>query len=318
MKRSHLYIIFLFSTIPLSLSSQEFSEQMCLYEDSLKNLGHDILYGSNDSVRLEANSRFTRILERAIQDDSNGIYPFDSLVTVSRIRPDDGVFRLFNWNVPLDDGTFRYFGFIQFLDPDFKGLEHVTLRDRSHVLDNPRAMILTSDQWFGALYYTIIPRKYNNKTCYTLLGWDGNNPVTRKKIIEVLSFKEDGTPLWGAHIFRNYGNYDHTRIIFEYAASASMSLKYEEQSYFSRDTIGNRIRMKEHEAEMIVFDRLIPFDPALKDRYQFYVPAGNIVDGFVFRDGAWEYREDINAKNPPDEDDLQKEEPTELELIPPR
>ena len=41
-----------------------------------------------------------------------------------------------------------------------------------------------------ALYYKIIPVIKKNKTYYTLLGWDGNDMFSNKKIIEILEFKK--------------------------------------------------------------------------------------------------------------------------------
>ena len=71
------------------------------------------------------------------------------------------------------------------------------------------------------MYYEIIPIKVNNKIYYTLLGWDGNDINTTKKIIDVLKFTPDSPPTFGANIF----NQEEKRIITEYNSRSTISLK---------------------------------------------------------------------------------------------
>ena len=53
-------------------------------------------------------------------------------------------------------------------------------------------LITTNKQWYGARYYEIVPLIVSGQnTSYVLLGWKGNTNKTSKKVIEVLSFKND-------------------------------------------------------------------------------------------------------------------------------
>jgi hypothetical protein len=58
-------------------------------------------------------------------------------------------------------------------------------------------------------------------------------------------------------------------------------------------------------------------DPSLKGQFSFYVPAGNIVDAFVFLDGCWRFKADVDARNPDTSTGREQEKPTEYQLMPP-
>ena len=44
-------------------------------------------------------------------------------------------------------------------------------------------------------------------------------------------------------------------------------------------------------------DRLVPMDPSMEGFRKYYVPAGDIYDGFVFRNGYWVLVEDVDVAN---------------------
>jgi hypothetical protein len=141
-----------------------------------------------------------------------------------------------------------------------------------------------------------------------LLGWDGNNLLSTKKLIDVLTFKSNGKPQFGAPIFKKFPDKDKAvRIIFEYSAKAIMALRYEPQYLHvivqSKDKKNKTEKVRVE--PMIVFDNLVPMDtrlspdqPDLKNQYQFYVPETNILNGFVLKDGRWYFAKDIDARNP--------------------
>ena len=59
---------------------------------------------------------------------------------------------------------------------------------------------LNNSQWIGALYYSLTPFKRGKKDYYLLLGWDGNDERSNRKIMDVLSISKSLT--FGAPIFR--------------------------------------------------------------------------------------------------------------------
>lgn len=268
------------------------------YENTLKRIGVTILYGENDSVKYAASSQFTTLLLEALKLEGSYDYPFDSLKTIARLMPVDKKFRIFNWNLPKDDGTYEYFGIIQLNNATGNNYKIIRLEDKSYDISTPETGIFTCDNWYGALYYKIIEKKYRQKTHYMLLGWDGNDRYTRKKIIEVLTFDKEQHPVFGAHIFTGSKYSQNTRIIFEYYAAAGMSLKYEKHGYRKVMKIGSHSFTRRAHSEMIVFDRLVPLDESYTGQTILMVPSGSIIDAFIFRKGCWIFTGDVDARNP--------------------
>lgn len=254
-------------------------------EDSLKVLGKIILNGENDFIKYNANDKFLTLLESALITDKSFNYPFDSLTTIALLTSPDNKFRIFNWNLKKTDCTYEYFGFIQAWNSKEKKYIIYPLKDNSETIKNPETQTLDNLNWYGVHYYKIIFNKTKGKKYYTLLGWDGNNKITQKKIIDVTFFNSKDKPVFGAPIFK-YNKKTYCRIIFEYAANTAMSLKYEKQYML----YGKKKR------KMIVFDRLSPLDPNLTGQYQFYYPETNLFDAFIFRHGKWNNMKDVDAR----------------------
>ncbi|MFH1322167.1 MAG: hypothetical protein ABII90_16145 [Bacteroidota bacterium] len=247
------------------------------YEDTLKILSPEILQGKEDREKYNANEKFIRTLERALNIENSFDYPFDSLTTIARLIAPDRSFRIFNWNLPKSDGTFEHFGFIQRYDKKSKTHKLYRLNDKSPDIESPELQVLDNDNWYGAHYYKIILKKRSGKKYYTLLGWDGNDRVTTKKIIDVICFTRNGKLQFGSPIFK-MGKTVKKRVIFEYSSQVVISTKYFKDS------------------KMIIFDHLSPSNPELKGQHQFYGPDGSY-DALVFKKGKWELLEDIDARN---------------------
>jgi hypothetical protein len=111
-----------------------------------------------------------------------------------------------------------------------------------------------------------------------LLGWDGNNDLTRKKVIDVLRFGSSGKPAFGANIFK-FDKKKRKRIFFEYSAKTNMTLTYNEKH------------------DMIVFDHLSPSESSYKGLYQYYGPDFSY-DAMYFDKGKWQLVKDVDVRNP--------------------
>lgn len=277
-KRKVLFLFFVFSGVHLVLSEKSFAQNLLQsYEDTLKNLGYDIMHGSNDSIRKSSNKLFLEKFETALQLEKSFDYHFDSLVTVSKLIAPDNSFRIYNWILPKQDGYhYRYFGFLQYFDKKKNQYILYALHDSTTKITAPEKAKLSCNNWYGAVYYKIIFNKKWGKQYYTLLGWKGNNKFSTKKVIDVLSFAGN-KPVFGAAVFKWNKTTKH-RIIFEFTAEAVMTLRYEES------------------LKMIVFDHLSPPNPSLKDVNSTYGPDLSY-DGLKFSKGKWIYVHDIDARN---------------------
>src|SRR5271165_3892671 len=230
-------ILFLIGFNCLAQHSDESSgiKQLKIYEDSLKDLGKKFINDENDLERKNANYAFIKTLVSALKIPNSFLYPFDSVKSVNITTSPDKKFRIFSWPIVNEDGSYRFYGTIQINTGG--NLLMFPLTDYSPIIKNPEDTITDNRSWYGAEYYKIVP-VYAPKPYYVLLGWKGNTVKSTKKVIEVLSFKDD-KPVLGLPVFDQNGKI-HDRVVFEYTRQASMLLRYVP------------------EQKLIVFDHLAP------------------------------------------------------------
>lgn len=295
LNRNSLFILLLLLTGIRNLSGQN---TLPALEDSLKKYGKSMFKG-NDAEKTSANTRFINTLRTALEDQDAFNYPFDSLKFIARLNAPDNAFRIFNWNIPQDDGTHKYYGFI-LVDQDAiqnkktkksklknQGRYVVyELTDQSDFIKTPEMAMLNCDKWYGALYYKIILNSYKGKKYYTLLGWDGNTKLTWKKVIDVLTFSKEGIPVFGEEMMFQVNRLSKRRVIFEFKAELIMTLKYEDKK------------------QRIVFDHLAPEVSGAEGMYQFYTQTFSY-DTYNFKKGKWVYKPDEDIRNPKSKKDDQ-------------
>jgi hypothetical protein len=108
-----------FTTFLISLLIYSFSLQaqknasFAVIEDSLSSIQHKIQKTNNDSIRQSLNELFKSRLKIAISLPGSFFYPFDSLKKVAKIMSSDKKFRIYNWNCPDNNGSDKYFCFLQ-------------------------------------------------------------------------------------------------------------------------------------------------------------------------------------------------------------
>ena len=267
------FLLFAFATHAQNLTDKDLAF-FKKYEDSLKVLQKSIYAAKTDSAKFKNNAKFFHLLDEVLLNTLSFAYPFDSLKEIKRLTSPDKRFRFIMWDVPKADGSYIYFGFIQAQHPKTKKYELYELSDKSAAVKSPETYVGDNSKWFGMLYYSIIP-------CgdyYTLLGWDGNDKLSSRKFIDVLSFKKDGTPLFGKAVFKMPKKIP-SRIMFEFNAKLTMTLRYNATS------------------ESIVFDHLAPKEDFLDKQYQFYGPDLSY-DAFIYRRGKWNFEEEVDVQNP--------------------
>lgn len=271
--------------------------------DSLSKLTETISFGKNDIVKLNANEFLIETLYNVLINKESRSYRFDSIKNLSYLAPDDQSFKLFTWAILKEDGTYENYGVLQTENPKTDRSVIFTLRDKQAQYFSPENTIGDADNWFGAVYYKVLPSTINKKKYYTLLGWSGCNGYKQRKIIEVLSFRANGTPVFGSKIFKKYTNKTALRVVFEYSNKASMTLSFDKQTYNlstgKRDPKTKRMISKQITTDMIVFDRLAPLNENLSGVPEFYVPETNVIDAFIPSQGRWTFVQDIEARNHP-------------------
>ncbi len=258
-------------------------------QDSLSSLSSLIWKQKTDSARLIANEIFFKKFQSVLKSGKTAGYTFDSIYGITRIASENGNLRIFTWNVPLADGTNKYFGFVQFIQDSVKLAPLKSVKDYPADIESKQ---LTHESWYGAIYYKIIDTKIGEQKTYTLLGWDGYTSTSNRKIIDIIYQDPSGNIVLGMPVFKTDQGIK-SRVVKEYSEKANMLLRYDYQAIM----VKKKKKIKKEETWLIVMDRLIPMDPSLKGMPKYYVAAGDIYDGFIFRNGYWVLVEDIDVVN---------------------
>lgn len=243
-------------------------ERLHTAEDTLALLAYAVVNDSIEQERFAACRALIQTLVRTLKIEHSFSYRFDRLKSVSIMAPPDSSFRIFTWQLFVNDSTYRYYGAIQMNSPELKLFP---LIDRSEDMDErPVHETLQPERWYGALYYTL--RQFDTKEGrkYLLCGYDAYAFFEKRKVIEVLSFDAAGKPVFGAPVFdKKDAKVPELRMLFEYSAEASVRVNWDEQY------------------QLILFDHLIPW-PSPFGRGISFVPDGSY-DGLKFEKGRWKF-----------------------------
>ncbi|MFN8276043.1 MAG: hypothetical protein U0T84_01035 [Chitinophagales bacterium] len=249
-------------------------------EDSLLLLAKIMMWDTGDLVnRKAACYRFIPKFMHTLKNDNSFYYGFDSLFNVSRLYPPDSSFRLFTWQLHYPKGRFRYYGVLQMKG---KKARLFPLKDLRDTLPFHTQQTLTNENWYGQIYYRILENTVKKKTYYTLFGFEAADFISKRKILDVMTFDSLGRPRFGAPVF-NFSYSDTTRLkmkdtlsrfFIEYKWSASPTLNYDDN------------------LNLIVVDHLAPPNPRAKGAYFTYVQDGTY-EGFKWVTDHWEWIEKV-------------------------
>ncbi len=267
-------LILLIVLFPLLGVAQELSGLFSSEIDSLNKYGKEIIESSTDEQKAAANTKFKAVLEEVLTNNASFDVDFSKVDKISVLKAHQ--LKLYNWTLPHTDGTYTYFAFTQFKTADEKVIV-TELIDKSAELDKLETKTFTANTWFGALYYEIIHDKKIGEDYYTVLGWDGNNLMTNKKVIDVIVVDNKGNIKLGAPIFKMEKR-TQRRVIFEYSKMATMSLKYHPKQ------------------QQIIFDFLVPSSSRVKGIYEYYGPALDTFDALTLNKNKWTYEKDVKIQ----------------------
>jgi len=203
-------------------------------------------------------------------------YTFTQLKTVAVLDSPDKLVRIVNWNLEYNDMSYAYAAFVMKFENEDEPIKIIELVDKLDPYTVKPEGVIDAKNWYGALYYKIIPVTYNDKIEYTLLGWDGATSGSNFKIIDVLSFTANSAKL-GSPLFVKK-NTTSKRIIFEYSDKSIMSLKFDDKN------------------QRIVYDHLSPESASLVGVFSYYVPDFSY-DAYIWQEDKWVLEEDVIAVN---------------------
>ncbi len=266
------------SILILVFGINSFAQEQNIKQETehISKLFNNIVKAKTDAEKIKINKQIISIFTELLQNKETFEYSFLELKFVSKLVSEDSKIKIYTWNIPYENGEFEYFGFVQIRKAS--GIELIELKDKSKKIKQAENKILSANNWYGALYYKIISNTYKGKTYYTLLAWDGNDNFTNKKIIDILSLKNQKLQ-FGSPIIKMQNNELKKRLIFEYSEQAKMMLRYDEK------------------IKMIVFDHLAPEQKKFKGQYMYYGPDLS-QDGLIFENGFWILKENLDLRNP--------------------
>ncbi len=240
------------------------------YEDTLAMLSFLIVNDSLEDNRLLAVKKFIPTLVKALKHKNSFQYPFERIKSISIQYPADSTFRIFTWQLYVDENDYRYFGAIQMNTAE---LNLIPLKDRSFEVVDVNNVILPPEKWYGAVYYNLKEFDTNEGRKYLLFGYDGYSFHTKRKLIDVLSFK-GGKPVFGSPVFVSldpaFPHKPKNRIVLTFSAAASVKLNYDGH------------------LDIIIFDHLISGMSEVPGQGPSNLPDGSY-EGYKLKNGQWVY-----------------------------
>ena len=272
-------ITFLFAiTLLFNVKGQDidlsfFKEQEKILQDEYQQ----IISTTDESKIPILQEKFFNHFFEVVKNENSWLYSFDSLKNVGKVHSPNGKMIVYTWNFSKLFGYSDYFGILQYVGKKGKEVQTYRLQMLKETVEDPFLYICDTNKWIGALYYDIVETKYKGTECYTLIGYNLNNVLSNKKVLDAICVGKSGNLRFEPNMFY-YHKKVCNRIEFEYAENAQMLLMYKP------------------EMERIVFDHLSPIRPSLEGQYQFYGPDASY-DAFYFEDGVWRLESNILIKN---------------------
>ena len=248
------------------------------YEDTLKVMAHTIMNAETEAEKRLANQAFITNLTEVLQYEKSFKFSFDSLPTIARILSPDNTFRIFNWLLKKDNGAYEYYAIVHYHNKKRKRYEIIPLVDNSANIRNSEQEDLDAKNWYGGIYYQVAYIKKIGRKYYTLLAWDGNDGYSTKKIIDVMYFSGKNKIKFGLPIFKKNKKESQKRVVVEYDAKTSVSVKYQQKE------------------QRIVFNHLVPPKKDLEGLEEYYIPEGTF-NSYQYKKGKWLLEEDIDIRN---------------------
>ncbi len=265
------FSIFLFSFSLLLSTSANAQQSLFEKEQLLKPQAYKMINASLERERFVADSLFTRQFVQVLKTPHSFRHSFDSLVTVSQLYAPDSTFKIFTWQLVMNEMETRQHGAIQMRTED-GSLKLFPLIDKSGIINNQADTTGDNNGWMGAVYYKLIMKQKGDQKLYVLLGYDENDYKSTKKFVEILQFK-DGKPWFGGKNFQvpdnNLKAKITARFIMEFKKDASPRLTYDA------------------DLDMIVMEHLVSETNEPGKKYTL-IGDGDY-EGFKWQNGQWNY-----------------------------
>lgn len=194
-------------------------------QDSFRFYADAMFFLNQAEFRIEAEQAFNRLLKELVISNEDTI-KFSFLPNFVKCESSDKQFCIISWQVERAPKDYHY-GAVLFR-PESKP---IYLNDIDRNISRINYETFNSNNWYGALYYHVIPLKINN--AYTILGYRFGKDGSKYRIIEILEIINDDL-LIGAPKFKHLNEKGdeewYYRHVINYSPSANVAIKYDETS----------------------------------------------------------------------------------------
>lgn len=242
----------------------------------LEDLYTRITASGDDNEKIRLNDSVNLIIGNYARSDSVFTHKYDNLRYLGQILSPDKKVKIITWNLFLINSPNRYFCYFIKKGKKDKSDTVYFLTGTNRTEQIRTDITYTTGNWYGALYYDILPFKFNKKINYILLGFDFGNIDVSRKIIDVLTFTPENNLQFGLACFIKEGK-NISREVIDYSPEGIVTLRLESK-------------------KMIVFDQLSKISTGHGDGSEMS-GAGISFDGYVFKKGYWRFVPDIDVKN---------------------
>lgn len=271
--RAVIFNIVLLILLPLNMNGQdEYSET----ETQLENLFSRMASVSADSDRMRVNDSIRSAISAYASTEHIFVHNFSTLRYLGQVTSTDSLLKIISWNLNLENYKGKYFCYI--IRKGESGENNRVINLEADYKDGKinTDTTLKASQWYGALYYAIRPVISEGKKDWIVLGLDLGNPAVTRKIIDVVSFDNTDSLVFGRKWFEHPSR-ARFRAVFEYASSGAMTLRFNSDS-------------------SIVFDHLVQIPSLTRDNKVYYGPDYSY-DAYVFENGTWKFKLNVDVRN---------------------
>lgn len=249
----------------LNMRADETNPLLKKYADSLR-------YCKDEGLRSQYNDSFKSLLKQLLETENAFDINLDSIKkTVSVLESEDKKLKTITWVYTDDDEVYSNFGVVLYKKKPTAETGVYWLKDYIAPKTDSLYEDFPADNWPGALYYQMYQFRKKKKDYYCVLGFNGKSSFMNRKVIDVLWVDKEGELHIGAPVFYK-SETDYTpqyRVFYDHADQTSMVLRFETVK------------------KMITFSNLVPSNPQMIGKREYYIPDGRIDFFLLNKKGKW-------------------------------
>ncbi len=241
-------------------NSEDLKFKLNFYGDAMINT-------LDDENKAYASKQFYGLFKEYCEEQPRGLIDFSFLKFLLVLNSPDSTVALVSWQVKYDEAPSDYYGFVFQDQKSMIELNRATGFDRSFQYEEQSA-----DDWYGALYYNMLPYKDNK---FLVFGFKTVDRFTNAKLVDVMDLAS-GSAKFGEEIFQDKEDslVFNSKLLIEYSADAKVNLNY-------NPGLG-----------MIVHDHLMKRMGQLPNQGPTNMPDGTY-EGYELKDGMYRYNEKL-------------------------